>query len=100
MWSSDTYGAYAAPAAPTAQPTELRPEHVDPHIPAFPREDPGQTAARVNWWLPDDERAKIAAGQTPTQPATPKPADENPPDIFEEGRKRLDNEEREWRIKH
>ena len=99
-WSYDTYGV---PPAPTGAPyqTKAEPEHIDPNYPAFPREDPAQTAARVNWWLPDDERAKIAAGQTPAHSASPPPpADDNPPDIFEEGRKRLEQEESDGHIKH
>ncbi len=99
IWSYDSYGVPPTQTqAPQPAPTE--PEHIDPHFPTFPREDPGQTAARVNWWLPDNERAKIAIGQAAAQPTTQKPADDNPPDIFEEGRRRLQAEEQEGHISH
>ncbi|HUB93812.1 MAG TPA: ricin-type beta-trefoil lectin domain protein [Verrucomicrobiae bacterium] len=70
-------------------------DYIDPTLPIFPREDSTQTAARLNWWMSDNERAKMSGDQAL---ATHKTTGDNPPDLFEEGRKRLDEEEREGLI--
>ncbi|HEY1835994.1 MAG TPA: RICIN domain-containing protein [Candidatus Saccharimonadales bacterium] len=56
------------------------------NLPVFPREDPAQTAARLNWWQTDQERQQNAQ-QEPGQ------NDNNVPDMYAEGRKRLEEEE-------
>ncbi len=72
--------SYAPPppvVAPTQQPTG----------PVFPKEDQAAYDARINWWK------NPASGQT----AGDKKKDEFP-DMFAEGRARLDEEEREHRL--
>lgn len=60
------------------------------HMPIYPQEDSAAQAARVNWWLPDDQRQAIAHHQQPAQQQQA-PAEQYP-DMFEEGRKRLEDE--------
>ncbi len=85
----------AAPVAdyqPTiASPHEIPiPEHSVANV-ALPTENNADTEARVHWW-------DVKADQHPTQPANPTPANE-PPDMFEEGRQRLEREEQEGRFR-
>lgn len=55
----------------------------------FPEENPNDYYKRVNWWQGD--------AQHPPQPPSQKKQDEYP-DMFEEGNKRLDDEERDRKI--
>jgi hypothetical protein len=82
------------------QATSVAPYQVDTqNLPAYPQEDSGTSAARLNWWLPEDERQKLASqaqhpGTLPPTPSTPQtPATDEPLDMFAEGRKRLEEEE-------
>jgi hypothetical protein len=60
------------------------------HLTNCPQEDEAASAAWVNWWLSDQQRQAIAHHEAPTQPQNP----DEVPDMFDEGRKRLDEEER------
>jgi hypothetical protein len=75
----------------TPDPLPIQPQ--TPAQPAFPREDSAATAARLNWWMPDGGQG--TAGQPPGQPS---PSAADPPDMFEEGRKRLDDEEKRGQL--
>jgi hypothetical protein len=73
--------ALAVRAVPVPIPTPVT------NSPAFPREDDAATAARLNWWMPDSTPQQGVPSTTPSV--------SEPPDMFEEGRKRLDDEEKE-----
>jgi hypothetical protein len=58
------------------------------HLSLYPREDPATQEARVNWWATDDQRQAIAQHQNrPPEPTY------DVPDMYAEGRKRLEDEE-------
>lgn len=61
-----------------------------PDVPLYPREDEQQEAERLNWWMPEEERHKTAhlPGEHEVKPP------DDIPDMYEEGRKRLDDEEK------
>jgi hypothetical protein len=60
-------------------------------------EDEAAASARLNWWLPEDAH-QHGVGQQPKGPAATSELSE-PPDMFEEGRKRLENEEQQGRFR-
>jgi len=62
------------------------------HMPVYPQEDSAAQAARVNWWLPDEQRQALAENRAAPPPR--KPVDDIP-DMFDEGRQRLANETHE-----
>jgi hypothetical protein len=55
--------------------------------PPFPHEDQAAYNARVNWWLPENERQQGRSAYLHARDHTP--------DMFEEGRKRLAEEEKQ-----
>jgi Ricin-type beta-trefoil lectin domain/Bacterial Ig domain len=55
-------------------------------LPLYPRENEDEAASRLNWWLPEEQRRQSAHPVPPSDP-------DEPQDMFEEGRKRLDEEE-------
>ena len=78
MGDIDVTGAYGADAgASDAQ--------------VFPREDTAHEASRLNWWLPDEQRQQAANLQRHK-------ADDDAPDMYEEGRKRLEDEEKQHKL--
>ncbi len=80
-------------SVPVSQPT------IDvQHMPIYPQEDSAAQAARVNWWLPEDQRQAIAHHQQPAQPQPQQPQAEQYPDMFEEGRRRLEEESKNRQI--
>jgi hypothetical protein len=73
------------------KPVELPVPHPDEPLlpPPFPEETKTAYNERINWWLPVGERQEGRRGRG-------KP--EDLPDMFEEGRKRLDEEERQRQL--
>jgi hypothetical protein len=62
---------------------------VDPHLPPpFPREDPAEYQARVNWWQQPQNAQRLGAT------AVRRKRDDDIPDMFDEGNQRLEQEQR------
>jgi hypothetical protein len=60
-----------------------------PDAPVFPQEDQATYNNRVNWWLPENRRQEGIHGSQ---------KGDDVPDMFEEGRQRLEEEERENKL--
>ncbi|HSW79921.1 MAG TPA: ricin-type beta-trefoil lectin domain protein [Candidatus Saccharimonadales bacterium] len=61
------------------------------NAPVYPREDSEHESERLNWWMPEEQRHQAA--QNPQTQKQHKPEDDIP-DMYEQGRKRLDDEDK------
>lgn len=61
----------------------------------FPQEDTAQTNSRLLWWMPEEEKKEVISH---AQTQDDQKAQNDEPDMFAEGRKRLEEEEKENRL--